>query len=172
MRLARVSERTIRRDITSGRLRVQRTRGGRLRIRLQDARSYRRPAFNDRGLVTVAAFAAATGSSIRTIRRYIKTGSLPVVRASARKLFISSRDVPSLVLSWLTRQQDTRPHEPEWLRIGDVARLSGKSMRQVHHDLAKGALGDVPGDVLAVRLPGARRALLRIRRSAVTRYIG
>src|SRR5437660_1615855 len=88
MRRARVSERTIRRDIAAGRLAVIRFNARVVRIRRRDA-YYRMTRVAERGL-TVQEFAEATALSVRTIRRAIAAGQLCVIRPSARSLYIVS----------------------------------------------------------------------------------
>ncbi len=176
-----VSEKTVRRDIAAGRLEVVRV-DGHVFIAKSEADGYRALPFpptdwltprqliselrrvvaKDMG-VEIDDLQSRLVPSLRSLRRRIRDGTIPVVRLSSRRCYVRNdwvqewtslnKRAPGRHRTWVRRLRPGCGDEVTWvianvladlpcfaLEISDVAVLARKSPRQVHHDIAKGAL--------------------------------
>ncbi len=185
-KLAGVCERTVWNDIAAGRLKVKRLPNGWPRISASALKRYRGGPGRDKlTLAQVRDWLWGqfeVRKSQRTLRRMIATGKLKAVRVNPHRLRIRRRDVfdwlPWLRVLLAMQRQDRRraakraasrpvqpphPHDDRlpkgvsMFSVHEVAALSGRTVRQVYHDVEKGAL--------EVRryYPGARRILIHRR---------
>jgi hypothetical protein len=93
-RLVGTTERTIRHDIASGRLRSRKLANGRRWISAADARAYRYSyTLRREGHIKPEAFARVLGVGLRTVRRWIASGVLRPITVSARRQFIANGEV-------------------------------------------------------------------------------
>ena len=168
-KFAGVCERTVWNDIAAGRLKVNRLPNGWPWISASALTRYRGGPVRDKlTLAEVRDWLWSqfeVRKSQRTLRRMIATGKLKAVRISPRRLLVRRRDVfewlPWLrVLGAILRQERQRaaklaasrpvqppqPHDDRlpkgvtMFSVHEVAALSGRTVRQVYHDVEKGAL--------------------------------
>ena len=164
VRIAQVTERTVRRDIASGRLPSVKLPNGRRRFRLADINKYRCSRALQKPHIKLQEFARLFDINVRTFRRYLASGrfSLQIIRASARRHYVSrsvlakwAKDyggIEALEQDALAREraarqgratprpslaESTRSYSgPPWfLTVAEVADLAQRTVRQVHHDI-------------------------------------
>jgi excisionase family DNA binding protein len=163
-----VSERTVRRDIAAGRLRAIHLNARAVRVRKTDCRGYRPgPPMSDR--VSIDEYARNTNISVRTVHSWINRGILPAIGVGGRVYFsraalrrrglwfeaapldpetVASLEhdaliwrviVPILGRAALKADVWLKPGQL-YLRVSDVAKIGRRAVRQVYHDIAKGAI--------------------------------
>jgi hypothetical protein len=139
-----ISERTVWSDIARGRLSVIRLPNGEVRVPALALRCYRAAP---RGLMPLAQVSSLLRGrrSVRSLKRDIAVGRLPIVRVSPRRLFVRKSVLRRVYKDLLPdRPFSNRDREelPDlvWLTIPQVAQLARRSVRQVYHDIHKGAL--------------------------------
>ena len=171
VRIAQVTERTVRRDIASGRLRSVKLPNGHRRFKVADIEKYRCSRALRKPHMKLEEFARLIDVSLRTLRRYLASGRypVPVIHASARRHYMSHSMVARLARSPVEALErraveleraareggsSPRPSPPassppassrpdsEWsfLLVPGVAMLARRTVRQVYHDIEKGAL--------------------------------
>ena len=172
VKAARVSERTVRGDIGTGRLSIVRFPNGRVLIPKAALATYRLAAHTSDELVTVRQLAQESGASVRTVRRWISKGELPAVRVSPRRLYIRRTDATAFFDYYWSCRQPVVIREPAsaptaptfqspYLLAEEVAALANRTLRGIYHDISKGAL--------RARYRGWR---ILIRREDAAAYVG
>jgi predicted DNA-binding transcriptional regulator YafY len=184
MNFAGVSERTIRRDVARGRLRVARVNGRQLVVRRVDAvRYWRLRSPNARGgLVSAREFAAAIKASLRTVRTMIERGQLRTKRTKLGRVYIdpskwfSQTDVDAARLFWADRCATQSDRErfglapnAEYLTVRQTAKLTSQSVRTVHEDLRQKVLQGLGQELGQIFKPSAR--IIRIPIATVAAYV-
>lgn len=176
-RIAQTTERTVRRDIASGRLPSRKLANGRRVFRFSDVRTYRCAHLLAKPHMKMEEFARFAGMSIRTLRRSIASGlfPLPLIRVSPRRHYIAKATVEMWLGCSLAEMNEILSQEqaawkpdlldpvPFFFLSHEVAALSGRTLRQIYHDIEKGALPVCQA---------GRRGRLLFQRAAVEAYVG